>query len=126
MKCHIDHIGINVWDVRESKKFYNELLSYLGFKEHDGGWINKLNGIWLSQASNKDSHERTHVGVNHVSFRVQSHEDVDIFYKEFLLENNVSVLYDNPKEYPQYTKGYYAVFFEDPDKIKLEVFWFPK
>ncbi|TMI54977.1 bleomycin resistance protein, partial [Candidatus Bathyarchaeota archaeon] len=25
-----------------------------------------------------------------------------------------------PKEYPEYRKGYYAVYFEDPDRIKLE------
>jgi hypothetical protein len=30
------------------------------------------------------------------------------------------VLYGGPKEYPEYRKGYYAVYFEDPDRIKLE------
>ena len=27
---------------------------------------------------------------------------------------------DAPAEYPQYGKGYYAVFFADPDGLKLE------
>ncbi|TMJ94434.1 MAG: hypothetical protein E6G67_09530 [Actinobacteria bacterium] len=28
---------------------------------------------------------------------------------------------DGPAEFPQYRKGYYAVFFEDPDGLKLEI-----
>jgi glyoxylase I family protein len=28
---------------------------------------------------------------------------------------------DAPREYPEYVPGYYAVFFADPDGIKLEL-----
>jgi hypothetical protein len=38
---------------------------------------------------------------------------VDDFYKQFLLPNKVEVT-DPPAEYPVYTPGYYAVFFDDP------------
>jgi hypothetical protein len=37
------------------------------------------------------------------------------------LPNKIKVLYDGPKEYPDYSNGYYAVYFEDPDRIKLEL-----
>jgi hypothetical protein len=32
---------------------------------------------------------------------------------------------DAPAEYPQYAPGYYAVFFADPDGLKLEVVYEP-
>ena len=36
-----------------------------------------------------------------------------------LLRIGATVL-DAPAEYPQYGAGYYAVFFSDPDGLKLE------
>lgn len=33
--------------------------------------------------------------------------------------NNITV-FDAPAAYPQYTPNYYAVFFVDPDGMKLE------
>jgi hypothetical protein len=36
------------------------------------------------------------------------------------------VLYGGPREYPEYAAAYYAVFFEDPDRIKLEVAHVPE
>ena len=32
---------------------------------------------------------------------------------------------DSPREYPEYVPGYYAVFFADPDGIKLELVHIP-
>ena len=43
---------------------------------------------------------------------------MNLFY-EFLLENGIEIL-DSPAEY-DYTPNYYAVFFADPDGLKLEV-----
>jgi hypothetical protein len=37
-----------------------------------------------------------------------------------LLPNKLSTLYGGPNEY-EYRKGYYAVYFEDPDRLKLEL-----
>lgn len=31
-----------------------------------------------------------------------------------------------PREFPDYRPGYYAVFFEDPDRLKLEVAHVPR
>lgn len=33
--------------------------------------------------------------------------------------------YDTPREFPEYTRGYCAVFFEDPDRLKLEIAYVP-
>ena len=56
---------------------------------------------------------------------MDSKEDVAQFVKDVLVPNNIKPLYDSPKPYPEYDKDYYAVYFSDPDGIKLEVTYYP-
>ena len=63
---------------------------------------------------------RRRVGLNHLAFWAESNEDVDRFHRQFLLPRKIQVLYGGPKKYPDYSPSYYAVYFEDPDRIKLE------
>jgi glyoxylase I family protein len=49
--------------------------------------------------------------------------EVDSFY-EFLIREEVVIL-DAPSEY-DYTPGYYAIFFADPDGIKFELVYEPR
>ena len=49
--------------------------------------------------------------------------DIDALHN-LLLEKKLTVL-DAPAEYPQYGARYYAVFFADPDGMKLEAVHFP-
>jgi hypothetical protein len=52
--------------------------------------------------------------------------EVDRFHCEFLVASGIPVT-DEPKEYPQYWPGYYAVFFDDPiNGIHCEFAWLPK
>ena len=60
-------------------------------------------------------------GLNHIAFKVEKKEEVDKFTKEFLAKRKIKTLYNTPKAFPEYTKDYYAVFFEDPERIKLEI-----
>jgi hypothetical protein len=48
---------------------------------------------------------------------------VDELYR-MLLEMKAEIL-NAPCEYPQYEAGYYAVFFLDPDGIKVEYVYTP-
>jgi hypothetical protein len=50
---------------------------------------------------------------------------VDRFYKEYLVPHKTPVLYGGPKLHDEYRTGYYAVYFEDPDRIKLELAYVP-
>jgi hypothetical protein len=53
-------------------------------------------------------------------------KEVDRFHREFLITRDVPVT-DEPKEYPQYWPGYYAMFFDDPiSGIHWELAWLPK
>lgn len=133
MKPYLYHLQIRVSNFRKSLKFYSELLRYFRWlKLHQGkdycGWGSGAGDIWLVQTEKKylkPPFHRKRTGLNHVAFRVGIRKDVDRFYRNFLLRKKVPVLYGGPKEYPEYQKGYYAVFFEDPDRIKLEVVYLP-
>jgi hypothetical protein len=38
-----------------------------------------------------------------------------------LKPRGIAPLYDSPRDYPEYRAGYYGVFFEDPDRLKIEI-----
>ncbi len=129
MKASVYHIQINCSDIKVSSIFYKKLLGYLEYKIiHDGdsilGMINGLTDFWLVETGKKYQNAKFHrknTGLNHLAFLVSSKDDVEKFTNEFLKPGKVPILYDSPKLFPEYTPDYYAVFFEDPDRIKLEV-----
>lgn len=128
-----DHINLNVSDLEISRIFYDKLLTFLGFKKvgdeiDAAGWSNGSNGFWINQTEEayQNNFHRKNVGVNHIAFRATSREAVDHFYNKFLLKNETPILYEKPKEYPEYRDDYYAVYFEDPDRFKLEVVYYTK
>ncbi len=61
-----------------------------------------------------------------IAFHADSRSMVDRFYKQHLLHRKIPVLYGGPKEYPWYSKGYYSVYFENPDRTKLELAYVPE
>ena len=67
-------------------------------------------------------HDRRAPGFHHLGWNVDTREQVDLFY-ELLLKVGAQVL-DAPAEY-EYQHGYYAVYFTDPDGLKLEVVHIP-
>jgi catechol 2,3-dioxygenase-like lactoylglutathione lyase family enzyme len=59
-----------------------------------------------------------------LAFHAPDRDAVDRFYEK-LRGLGVEIL-DPPAEYPRYAQtGYYAVFFADPDGIKLELVHIP-
>ena len=62
------------------------------------------------------------MGYHHYAFELGAREDVDALYA-FLLDQAVTIV-DAPADYPDYGEGYYAVYFLDPDDLKLEVMFF--
>jgi catechol 2,3-dioxygenase-like lactoylglutathione lyase family enzyme len=68
---------------------------------------------------------RRRTGLNHVAFNVSSPAQVDEFVAGFLTPRGIDPLYGGAKAYPQYTGDYYATYFEDPDRIKVEVAYDP-
>jgi catechol 2,3-dioxygenase-like lactoylglutathione lyase family enzyme len=133
VKASVYHVQLNVADAGVSVPFYRELLGYLEYRVmvgRDGvlGMSNGTTDFWILAARADRVAVRLHrknPGLNHVAFRVGQRADVDRFHDEFLRARGIAALYDGPQDYPEYRPGYYAVFFEDPDRLKLEVVYVP-
>jgi glyoxylase I family protein len=133
----LSHVDLTVADLKSSVEFYDRVLGRLGYRRLDDAgagapcWgISDAGGGFFTIAlkparpeSETIRHDRYSPGLHHLAFHADSREDVDAFYG-FLLDIGATVL-DAPAEY-DYTPGYYAVFFADPDGIKLEVVFEPQ
>lgn len=127
MKTTLSHIGINLSSEEKCFPFWHELLEYLEFKlTLDGNHFDASDGhAFLCFSTTKPDYQdppfhRKHTGLNHIAFSVDSKEKVDQFVKEYLEPCEITPLYGGAKAY-DYAPGYYAVYFEDPDRIKIEV-----
>lgn len=120
---NVDHLVISVSDFKRSKAFYSALFKFLGMKvmeEYEGamGWKNGGSRFWIFQADakgRKHKHRLGDVGLHHCAFSLRTRKDVDDL-QEFL-KNAGAKIVDPAAEY--YDK-YYAVYFLDPDGLKLE------
>ncbi len=125
---------MNVSNPKTSLPFYKDLLGYFGYKvinksEEHIEMSNGTTDFWILATDSeykKNTFHRKNTGINHLAFKVTKKEDVDLFVKEFLQPRKINTLYQTPKLFPEYKEGYYAVFFEDPDRIKLEIVHAPK
>ena len=131
MTTSVYHVQLNV--SRPSIAFYKGLLRHLGYTlvcEQDDmfGATNGTTDLWIMQTDARYAARGFHrkaAGVNHIAFRVESRAAVDRFIREFLDARAIPMLYGGAREYPEYQPGYYAVFFEDPDRLKLELAYIP-
>ena len=120
----IDHLSIRVSDYEKSKDFYGRLLTFLGFKvEADYpdtmGWTNGHTLFWIGQAAAPARKRKYHigdVGLHHYAFRLRSRKDVDEL--DAFVRNELKATIVDPAG--EYYDDYYAVFFLDPDGLKLE------
>jgi len=123
------HTKIAVSDFEESYCFYEAILDELEYKQvlkddDTAGWSSPQGyGVWISQAEIPNyKYKFDAPGLHHLCLKADSPETVDRIY-QLLLKKNVFV-FNAPQKYPEYTDKYYAVFFADPDGIKLEVAYY--
>lgn len=129
----VHHFHIQVSNIQKSATFYGELLGRLGFTkafETEGmvEWQKEGTRIIVAQCPKRfldDGYHRKRVGLNHIAFRAPNRAAVDELFHNFLLPKKIPVLYGGAKEWKGYDPGYYAVYFEDPDRIKLELVYVP-
>jgi glyoxylase I family protein len=128
----INHLTLSVSDINKSEAFYHQILEFLGYQLVEKSddyimWWSQNAGAILISPANPDSpnqiHDRYSPGLHHLAFNADSREEVDNLYK-LLLEMGTKIL-DTPAEYNHYAPGYYAVYFADPDNIKLELVHMP-
>ena len=123
------HIDLSVSDVALAKPVYGLVLEFLGYRcikdtadvcewdLRDREPFGASLGIRAAKVAR--THDGYAPGLQHLAWRAQSREEVDRLHA-LLVENGVTIL-NAPAHYPEYSGDYYAVFFADPDGIKLEL-----
>ncbi len=121
------HIELSVSDMHRSTEFYEAVLGFLGYRRLPSPediviWAKRETGAVIINAADPDSpnkaHDRYSPGLHHFAFTAESRDDVERLHAR-LTEIGAAIL-DPPAEY-DYMPGYYAVFFADPDGLKLEL-----
>jgi glyoxylase I family protein len=134
----VDHVDLVVSSIDRSLPFYRGLLGPLGWvvdvqqEGERGEQIHYLGGpdwggsIGLRESPAEAGHgpvDRYGLGLHHLAFAAPNRKGVDEAAR-WLREQGVEIE-GGPGE-RHYTPGYYAVFFYDPDGIKLEVVHRPR
>lgn len=136
MRGFVHHIDLSVTDVVKAKAFYADVLRFMGyvagedygargqdFDLHTADGFSSI-GVRVSEGPHAErTHDRYSPGLHHLAWNAESRADVDALYTH-LLEQGALIL-DPPADYPHYGEGYYAVFFADPDGLKLEYVFKP-
>lgn len=124
---YFHHVEVYVRDLARSREFYAWLLGELGgevSQEWDAGVSLRKGDAYLVLVQAEDAHleagyHRKRVGLNHLAFHASGRAQVDAL-REGCRARGAPELY--PTRYPfAGGPGYYALFVEDPDRIKVEV-----
>jgi catechol 2,3-dioxygenase-like lactoylglutathione lyase family enzyme len=127
----MDHVYVAVRDLAASARFYDRVMSILGFRkleeplsgEPHVHYYNRHFGFTLRPArAGTADHDPYAPGLHHFCFRVEDEAAVDRAAREL---RAAGVEVTAPRLYPEYSMGYYAAFFRDPDGVRLELcnFW---
>ncbi len=143
----LSHIDLSVADPKRSIPFYaaffealgyhrfeSELTGFAGSDPERAAWFVRYAdgaffGIEVRPASGTDAgrvHDRYAPGLHHLAFHAEDRATVDRVHREVSAAGGTVL--DAPADYTGkdgYGDGYYAVFFADPDGVKLEVVFEP-
>ena len=123
----IHHIEIYVSNLKSSTIFWGwflEELGYESFQSWEGGQSWKLEETYIVFVQAEERYmdipyHRCRVGLNHLAFHANSRQQVDEMTIK-LERKGVKVLYTDKHPFAGGEK-HYAVYFEDPDRIKVEL-----
>ncbi|MEM7264170.1 MAG: VOC family protein [Planctomycetota bacterium] len=123
----LHHVELYVDSLETSRAFWEPFLSHFGYRvsqSWDEGISLQLGDTYLVLVQVEENHKsptyhRKKVGLNHLAFHAESREQVDEL-TEWMKEHGHAVLY--PDRHP-FAGGpeYYALFCEDPNRLKVEV-----
>jgi catechol 2,3-dioxygenase-like lactoylglutathione lyase family enzyme len=119
----MDHVGVQAADVAASVEFYLRSFGPIGLHEvmrfplQDSFVVglagpDNVPGFWLSPTTGAETREL------HLAFRAPDRQAVDAVHQAAVAAGT-QVLHE-PREWPEYHPGYYAVFLRDPDGHNAE------
>lgn len=124
----LHHIELYVSNLDASRAFWMPLLKQVGYEE-TGHWddgftlANNIDAyLTFVQVSAKHAHRPFHrggVGLNHLAFRVRDRATVDTV-RGYCQSRGIVSLYDDRYPFANGGTDYYALFIEDPDRMKVE------
>lgn len=120
----LHHIELYVSDLQRSLGFWRWFLGELDYSLYqrwDAGESWRLGPTYIvfvqvTKDFAAETYDRRHTGLNHLAFHAISREQVDAIARE-VARRGERLLYGD--RYP--SAGYYAIYFEDPDGIKVEL-----
>lgn len=123
----IHHIEIYVSNLKKSIKFWKvllESLNYVQFQKWSTGISWKLDNSYIVfvQTTEKylsNSYNRCNTGLNHLAFHIDSKKFIDEMAEKLQIYG-IDLLY-NDKFRKSNSEEPYSIFFEDPDRIKVEL-----
>lgn len=135
MSARVHHVDLSIRNLAAAEPLYDLVLTHIGYVKGkpypDGGGEWDLAdgtsiGIRPTTGANADrEHDRYSSGLHHLAWSAASRADVDVLHAKLVAFG--ATMLDPPADYPHYNdgRGYYAVFFADPDGLKLEYVWTP-
>ncbi len=123
----LNHIEIYVSDLERSKAFWGWFLEKLGYEKFqlwDNGFSYILGFTYIVFVQTEKKYldipyNRCRAGLNHLAFNAKSKKQIDEVTEELKVKG-IKILYENKHPYAG-GKNHYAVYFEDPDRIKIEL-----
>ncbi len=123
---HLDHVYLSVSNFPLSEKFYDSVMQSFGFKkgndpidgEQHAHYFNREIQISLRPARTQKPYDSYAPGLHHICLQVASRSEINVAAKSL---KKLGVDVSDPKEYPEYSDDYYAIFFKDPDGIRFEL-----
>lgn len=127
---YLSHIDIYVSDYAKTIRFYDKILIPPGWKrlvcqKSHTAYSDGVMKIVFGPTTEKylqHGYHRKRIGMNHLAFYAPTKETVDQIYETVLNVDGIECLYEKK------TTGesdYYAIFFEDPDRDKIEIVYSP-
>lgn len=123
----LHHVELYVSNLNRSIEFWGWLLTELGYQQYQKwesgiSWKYQETYLVFVQAEERFldvPYHRCRVGLNHLAFHARSKEHVNEMTAALKMKG-IQILYQNMHPYAG-GHDYYAVFFEDPDRIKVEL-----
>jgi glyoxylase I family protein len=130
----VHHVDLVVSSIERSLPFYRDLLGPLGWhgisevqgEQGETIWYlwgpGSSVGVREARSEREQPFDRYEVGLHHIAFEAMSRAVVN--ERADWLRAQGAEIESGPEEY-WYQPGYYAVFFYDPDGLKLEIVHVP-